>query len=84
LMKALSAELNVPPLALLLVISCSGEGELRGVAVGNILGFCATAVPLRPMQLIPIMPRTNRVFMENLCFIGFDSIRGVETKVWHT
>jgi hypothetical protein len=62
----------------------SDEPELLGVAVGNILGFCAKAVPLRPMQPMAIMPSTNRIFMKNLRFIGFDKIKGVETKVRYT
>ena len=86
-MKALSAELNVRPLALLLVLSdfdlavpCSGEPELVGVAVGNIFGFCAKASPLRPMQPMAITPSMNRIFMGNLFFIGFNKIKGAETK----
>jgi hypothetical protein len=67
-----------------LTVSCSDDGELLGVTVGNILGFCATAVLPRPIQPMAITPSTNRIFMENLCFIGFDKIKGVETKVWHT
>jgi hypothetical protein len=31
-----------------------------------------------------IKPSINRIFMENLCFIGFDNIKRVETKVSHT
>src|SRR6266567_7463628 len=87
LMKALSAELNVPPLALLLLISdfdlpvlSPDEPELLGLAVGNILGFCATAVPLKPMQPVAITLRTNRIFIESLFFIGFDKIRAPKQK----
>jgi hypothetical protein len=53
LMKALSAELSVLALALLLLLSDFD------------LGFWAKAVPLRPRQAMAIRPVTNRIFMEN-------------------
>jgi hypothetical protein len=84
-MKALSAELSVPALALLLVLSdfdlaaaCSDEPELLGVAVGNILR--AKAVPLKPIKAMAMKLVINRIFMENLLFIGFDKIKGAELK----
>jgi hypothetical protein len=67
-MKALSAELSVLALALLLLLSDFD------------LGFWAKAAPLRPMQAIVIRPVMNRIFMENLFFIGFDKIKGGELK----
>jgi hypothetical protein len=68
LTKALSAELSVLALALLLLLSDFN------------LGFCAKAAPLRPMQAMAMTPVTNRIFMENLFFIGFDKIKGAELK----
>ena len=71
-MKALSAELSVLALALLLLLSDFD------------LGFWAKAAPLRPMQVMAIRPVTNRIFMENLFFIDFDKIKGAELEVWQT
>ena len=82
-MKALSAELSVLALALLLVLSdfdlaaaCSDEPDYR--SLGNILR--AKAVPLRPMKAMAMRAVINRIFMENLFFIGFDKIKGAELK----
>jgi len=80
-MKALSAELSLAPLLDFdLTVSRSDELEPLGVAVGNIFGFCAKAVPPRPMQPMAKKPRTNRIFMENLSFIDFDTIKGAVNK----
>jgi hypothetical protein len=87
-MKALSAELSVLALALLVVLSeflaaaCSDEPELLGVAVGNILR--AKAVPLRPIKAMAMKLVINRIFMKNLLFIGFDKIKGAELKLRQT
>jgi hypothetical protein len=79
-MKALSAELSVLALALLIALSdfdlpatCSDEPELLGVAVGNILR--AKAVPLRPIKAMAMKLVINRIFMENLLFIGLIRLR---------
>jgi hypothetical protein len=57
-----------------LAAACSDEPELLGVAVGNILR--AKAVPLSPIKAIAIKLVMNRIFTENLFFIGFDRLRG--------
>ena len=44
------------------------------------LGFWAKAVPLRAMQAMAMTPVMNRIFMENLFFIGFDKIKDAELK----
>jgi hypothetical protein len=71
-MKALSAELSVLALALLLLLSDFD------------LGFWAKAAPPRPTQVTAIRPVMNRIFMENLFFIGFDKIKGAELKLGQT
>jgi hypothetical protein len=71
-MNALSAELSVLALALLLLLSDFD------------LGFWANAVSLRPMQAMAMTPVMNRIFMENSFFIGFDKIKGAELKVRQT
>ena len=39
------------------------------------LGFWAKAVPLRAMQAMAMTPVMNRIFMENLFFIGLIRLR---------
>jgi len=72
LTKALSAELSVFALALLLLLS-----DLD-------LGFWAKAVPLRPMQAMAMTLIINRIFMENLFFIGLIRFKRAELKLQQT